>query len=947
MTEVERICLAALDRPAEERAAFLDDACHGDAALRHDIESLLAHAGPAEQFIEHPAVAGVGALAGLSGLSIGQRLGPYHIIAKLGAGGMGEVYRAHDTQLGREVAIKILPAVFVADPERLARFEREARILASLNHPHIGAIYGVEAYVGGDGVRARALILELVAGGTLADRLARGPLELRQALTLAVQIAEALEAAHDKGIIHRDLKPANITVTPEGSAKVLDFGLAKSDGAGRLVTPLTQAETVGETRDGSILGTATYMSPEQARGLAVDKRTDIWAFGCIVQEMLTGRPAFPGETFSDTIAAILEREPAFEGLPADTPPTIRRLLARCLTKDSRRRLRDIGEARIVIEDTLSGAAPADARTPREPPLTRRTAVGVLIGAAAGVAAMQFWRDDVPPPLLETRLEIPTPATANFTSMQISPDGRVVAFAGADGEASRLWLRPLNASAARPLARTEDARFPFWSPDGRSIGFFAHGRLKRVDVASGAVRELANAGDPQGGSWNADDTILFTPNPGAQLRQITASGEPLPANDAKIRDRRFPQFLPDGRHYLYYGTGAEAGIFIGELGVVEAHRLLDAEAAVYAHPGFLLFVHQGTLYGQPFNLGTLQLADKPQIIAQQIATASVRGVAPMSASAAGPIAFRTGGPQLERQLVWFDRSGKELKRIPNSNWQEGITFDLSPDGRQVAFDQLRNGSTDIWILDLERGGQTLFTTGPGFDLSPKWSSDGRIAYTSGLFPAEFDLFVKAASGTGEARRLLHLAGPQNAQGWSSDGRYLLYSEEGEAGEAGSLYALPLDGGQPIEITHSEFSAAGGQFSPDGKWVAFQSNASGRFEIYLQRFPTPTRRVMVSTGGGVQARWSHDGRALFFLSPDNRLMTVPVRLDAAIDTAIVGDSEALFAAAITGSPQSGISRSYAVSPDGREQFLVDTPVAVTLPITVLLNWVPQAPAAAANP
>ncbi len=925
--------------PVDKRAAFVADACGEDASLAHEVLSLLAQP-----------VSAPGVLDGrvpiperrIEPSMVGHHIGPYEIVAPLGAGGMGEVYRARDARLGREVAIKVLPREFTDDGERLARFEREARILASLNHPHIGAIYGVEEYVRADGVRAGALILELVGGAALADRIARGPLEMRQALTLAVQIAEALEAAHDKGIVHRDLKPANITVTPEGSAKVLDFGLAKSDVAGTPVT--TQAETIGHTRDGAILGTATYMSPEQARGLAVDKRTDIWAFGCVLHEMLTGYPAFPGTTVSDTIAAILEREPAFEALPAGTHPSIRRLLARCLTKDCGRRLRDIGEARIVIEDTLSGAAPAEKAVTGERSVTRRTAVSALLGAAAGVAGMRLWWPDAPRPPFETRFEITTPATPNFTSMQISPDGRMLAFAAGEGEASRLSLLRLNTTTAKPLMATEGARFPFWSPDGRSIGFFAEGKLKRVDVESGSIRTLADAGDPRGGAWNRDDTILFTPYPGSRIRQVTASGEPLSiANGDDIIDRRFPQFLPDGRHYLYYGTGTDAGIFIGQLGTVDTHRLLEADAAVYAPGGFLLFMHQGTLYGQPFNLAALQLADKPLVIAQQIATASIRGVAAMSASPAGPIAYRTGGRQLERELIWFDRSGKVLKRIPDSNWQEGITFDLSPDGRRVAFDQAKDGATDIWIFDLESGRRDRFTAGSAFDLSPKWSEDGqRIAYLSGAKPAEFDLYVKSAAGTGDPQRLLDLPQPQNPQGWSRDGRYLLYRDEIETG---SLYALALDGSrQLIKVTDSGFTDGGGQFSPDGRWLAYQSNASGRFEIYLQRFPTATRPFPVSLGGGVQARWSHDGRELFFLSPDNRLMAVSVGLDAAGDTPKVGMPEVLFAAAITGSPQSILSRSYAVSPDGT-QFLIDTSIPVTLPITVVLNWAPQGLAAAA--
>jgi serine/threonine-protein kinase len=529
VTEVERICLAALDRPAEERAAFLDDACRGDDALRHEIESLLAHASPAEQFIEQPAVAGAGALAGLSGLSLGQRLGPYQIIAKLGTGGMGEVYRAHDTQLGREVAIKILPVVFAMDPDRLARFEREARTLASLNHPHIAAIYGVEADPSGDGVPRRALVMELIEGPTLAERIAGGPLQTAEALTIARQIAEALEAAHEKGIIHRDLKPANIKVTPDGVVKVLDFGLAKADAtpadARHAQADVTNSPTfrTGGTRQGVILGTAAYMSPEQSRGEAVDKRTDIWSFGCVLFEMLAGRSVFAAASVTETLSEVLKTEPDWQRLPADTPEGVRRLLRRCLTKDRARRLADIRDAQLDLDE-----APDDASHPtkgKSRDVSLRWAIAV-ISAVIAIAALTWIvstmrKEETAQPRF-SRLSIPLSGAAAIAGdVTITPDGTRVVYVGNKG--TQIFVRPLDRIDPTPIATaTAPLNSVFVSTDGQWVGFGEGGRMKRVAINEGPVEQILDTGGSDA-TWAPDNTIIFVSLLKPGLQRVSVSG----------------------------------------------------------------------------------------------------------------------------------------------------------------------------------------------------------------------------------------------------------------------------------------------------------------------------------------------------------------------------------------------------------------------------------------
>jgi eukaryotic-like serine/threonine-protein kinase len=878
-------------------------------------------------------------------LAPGRRIGPYEIIAAIGAGGMGEVYRAVDTNLKRQVAIKVLPESLSTDPDRLARFQREAEILASLNHPNIAHVHGLEKFDG-----ALALVLELVEGPTLADRISKGRISFDEAVPVATQIAEALEVAHEQGVIHRDLKPANIKVRDDGTVKVLDFGLAKLVEPAPPIPEVTPSVTASPTITtpammtgvGMLLGTAAYMSPEQAKGRPADKRSDIWAFGCVLFEMLTGRQSFTGTDVSETLAAVLKDEPDWNALPAATPRGMHTLLRRCLQRDPERRLRDISDARFQIEDTLNEPRAAGTIRPGRSVARRLIpAAGVTAVVLAAVAATWYARP-APPPGDELRLEIGTPPTTTPASMAISPDGRTVVFATMSSASELLWLRSLNDSTAKALPGTERAEQPFWSPDGASIGFFADGQLKRIDVKSGAVQTLADAWSPFGGAWNRDDTILYTPFPASPVLRIPASGGSATAVstvDAETQNDRFPQILPDGRHFLYYATGTAPGIYVAELGGPQRARLLEADAAVFAAPGHLLFVRQGVLYAQAFDPEHLKLSGRPTTVEQQVVAPSGVGSSALSASTDGRIVYRAGKLESTRHLVWFDRSGKELERVPGSNWASGVNVALSPDGRTVAFDQLIGGTTDIWLFDLARKVSTRFTSNPSFELFPIWSPDGkRIAFQSSRKNAStgttFDAYVKSLDGEGREELAAKGEGNQIPSDWSPDGRFLLYTDSSAV--LAGLFAVDLEGDRkPFPVVDAA-GANNGEFSPDGKWIAYQSLEPGRRpEIFVQRFPGPKTRVQISVGGGVQVRWRRDGRELFYLAPDSRLMAVPIRLDAGHNTVEAGTPLPLFAARLSGSPQGPVNRQYMVSMDG-QRFLLDAPAEVMLPITVLLNW-----------
>jgi eukaryotic-like serine/threonine-protein kinase len=955
--QVEEIFHGALSRGESEREAFLVHACAGDLALRREVELLLARQGSTGGFLDGPAVAAAAEAVSEGGASLltGRRLGTYQVHERIGSGGMGEVYRARDTKLGRDVAIKILPRLFTSDLDRLARFEREARVLASLNHPHIGAIYGLEDV---DGVRA--LVLELVDGETLAERIAHGPIPLNETLTIARQIAEALEAAHEKGIIHRDLKPANIKVTPDGIVKVLDFGLARivmasdmaSDSRGPTIT-------IEGTREGLVMGTAAYMSPEQARGQSVDKRTDIWAFGCVLYEMLTTRLAFDAETVSDTIAAVLEREPEWAALPAATPPSIHRLLRRCLCKDAKRRLHDISDAQIELEDALGdlvrahdaralGSTIAVAATGH----TRRRNVWIsalLLLALGGAAAftVAYLRPAVVADDATQFVVLPPDGAAfgesvadRVPSFAISPDGRRLVFLATDPSGRRaLWARQIRSLTAEPLAGTEGASFPFWSPDGSFIGFFAQGKLKKVALAGGAPLTLADAHAGVGGTWNRAGVIVFSADGRGPLFRVSdAGGVPVAvtALDAERHERAhvLPQFLPDGRHFIYLvrASQPQGGVYVASLESRETKRLLTTtQKGMFAAPGYLLFLRAGTLLAQTFDATALHTSGEPVPIVESVAFSSVDGRAAYSVSESGVLAYRASGIPGTSQLLWTDRSGTRLTAVGAAG--DYTSFRLSPDESVLAAElhDLRTGTGDLWLLDLKRGSTSRFTFDGSHNNEPVWSPDGTEVVFAGRSQSDGvpNLHYKPTASGSETDEPLLPSGPGRIPtDWSFDGRHILF-EETHPKTRTDLWILQMPDRKPSSYLQTEFVERSGRFSPDGHWIAYVSNETGRDEVFVRSFPAASRKSQISIDGGVAPQWRRDGKELFYVSPNGTFKSVTVGTTPRFDP---GPPRVLFTARIR-------NEDYSLSRDGQRVLLNPIPLDSTVPappITVVINW-----------
>jgi len=864
-------------------------------------------------------------------LAAGSRLGGYEIVALVGAGGMGQVYRARDPRLERDVAIKVLPEGWASDPERLARFEREAKVLASLNHPNIAAIYGFEQ---ADGIPF--LVLEYVPGETL-----RGPMPVNEALEVARQIADALEAAHEKGVVHRDLKPANVKVTPEGKVKVLDFGLAKAFANETADADPAQLPTVSvePTLAGTVLGTAAYMSPEQARGKPLDKRTDIWSFGCVLYELLTGKQAFGGETVPHILVAVQEREPDWSALP----PDLVGLVQRCLQKDRARRLRDIGDARFEME---WGGSPEPQPAPRPAPLTWIAAT-VVASVAAGLA---IWILKPPPDLPPTRFQVPPPDKATFVEFPaISPDGRRLAFVATVEGKTLLWVRPLDSLAAQPLAGTEDASYPFWSPDSRFLAFFAQGNLKKVASAGGSPLTLCATGAVggergRGGAWNQDETILFGSGRIGFRRVPAAGGVPSPVTEldpATELSHRWPHFLPDGRHFLYWlwtTDRSKSAVVIGSLDdkpdSKDRRPLLPSQSMAVYSAGRLLFVREGALMARPFDASRLNFRGEPFPVAQQVAGPQRGGDAgwwAFSASSQGTLAWRSER-DLKTQLTWFDRYGNEAGRIGEP--EEQFIPRLSPDEKRVAVTRRDpQGQGDIWLLELARATGTRLTSHPAIDMAPMWSPDGaRIIFSSNR-DGPFNLYQRVSSGAAGEELLLKSSDSKYPTDWSSDGRFLLYQAI-HPRTGFDIWAIPMDGDpRPVPVLQSEFTEYLGQFSPDGQWIAYVSTESGRPQVHVQRFPKPAGKFQVSTNGGDQPRWRRDGKEIYYLSPDRKLMAVQVK---ATGTAIeIARPRELFqtraATAVLFVP------TYDVTADG-QRFLINTSLEAegAPPITVVTNW-----------
>ncbi|HKA37724.1 MAG TPA: protein kinase, partial [Thermoanaerobaculia bacterium] len=804
----------------------------------------------------------------------GSRLGPYEVLSPLGAGGMGEVYRARDSRLDRSVAIKVLPEEFFEDRDRVARFEREAKALAALTHAGIAAVHSFEALEG-----RHLLVMELVEGEGLDVRIARGPIPIDEALPIARQIAGALEAAHDRGIVHRDLKPANVMVGHDGKVKLLDFGLAKAldaEAASGGTPSLTQSPTLTgrATVAGVILGTAAYMSPEQARGKPVDKRADIWAFGAVLYEMLTGRRAFEGETVSDMLAAVLKTDPDWKALPEGTPPNVRKVLHRCLERDRDRRFHDIADARIDLEaspdEPFAATQPGAAEPRAKRPIAAWAAAGVLFVLAAVLAAMLLSRRASPRPPVRASILFPPKTQLGLDTIQpgpptISPDGRSIVFVLKEATgARRLWLRRIDWPDARPIDGTDDASYPFWSPDSRNIGFFSEHKLKKVPATGGPVLSVCDAPNAKGGAWSPDDIILFSPSFSSPIFRVPAGGgSPVPVTKvdtaAKEASHRFPQFLPGGRRFLYLARrdGAKNLLRVGSLDGGQSETILETDQQGVYSSGFLLFVRDRTLMAQPFD--GKKLSGQALPLAQGIRVIPGAAYAVLSASEAGAVVYLTGEATGDSRLVWVDQQGKRIGTVG-----EPAVFDnpaLSPDGKRVAVEILDPalGTFDIWTLDSESGNRMRLTFDPGNELRPVWSPDGRrLAYAS-LRAGVYDIFIKDIGGSGEEKAALPAqdvkpgipAGtrPNRSRmpdSWSSDGRFLLYSEENSTTGVTEIIAQDLTGKEaPRSLVTSSRREPAPAISPDGRWVAYcaQEGGPGSAVIVVFSFADPRKRWQV--------------------------------------------------------------------------------------------------------
>jgi serine/threonine protein kinase/Tol biopolymer transport system component len=902
----------------------------------------------------------------------GSRVGPYEIASRLGAGGMGEVYRARDPRLQRDVAIKALPAEFAGNDERLARFQREARLLASLNHPNIAAIYGLEEADG-----ARYLVLEIVEGESLAQKLAAGPLPVEEALALCAQIAAGVSAAHDAGVIHRDLKPGNVMVRPDGSVKVLDFGLAKGAEApgSASASDLSASPTISVgTQTGVILGTAAYMSPEQARGRTLDKRTDIWSFGCILYECLTGRQTFRDETVSDTLASIIRSDPDWSVLPAETPAKIRDLLRHCLQKDPRRRLHDIADARIEIEEALAtpqepasaGVSPA----PSAPQAKRRRfpaagwiGLGILVGVAAGVIFSHLQAPEAPRNIsIFVHSVIPLPAETRLRvallrpSLSFSPDGRKLVFRAVRAGENQLYTRDLGNPDAVPIPGTEGGFNPFFSPDGEWLGFFVGGTLKKVALSGGSPTVLADVPPvSQGGTWAPDGSIILSPKPNGGLARLAAGANTyqfFTQPDAARGEHGlvFPQMLPDGENVLVVVRGgrdfddlADSNVEVHSLRTGKRRVLVEgAGFARHVRPGFLLFTKGSTLFAAPCDSHKWILTGHAAPLAKDLLTSSFDGQPYLAASDDGSLAYANGGmaPSATDTLVWVDRAGRE-EVLPLSGYRLN-TPRISPDGKRLAIDAVAvapdRDRDVVSIYDFARGVVTPLTPEPGRHFSPAWSPDGRRLAFTAFEEGEPRLSWKPADGSGQTEFLSPGSVPEFPTSFSPDGRTLLFT--GGVSQADSenmdLWLLSLDGKRErrswIAGPARELAAF---FSPDGRAIAYVSNESGRYEVYLQPYPGPGPKIKVSTDGGLEPAWAPGGREIFYRTADS-LMAAPIETQPELK---VGTARALIPDHYVHSGREDTSRNYDVSADGRRFLFIkggEVPEKPVTQLNLVVNW-----------
>ena len=956
--QVERLCHEALVLDEAERAAFLARACGGDEALLREVSSLLPHDEAAERFLDVPALSLIaqrvtgqeGASAPRNGssaadtLAPGARFGLYEVLSVIGIGGMGEVYRARDTRLHRDVALKVLPDRFSRNMERLARFEREAHVLASLSHPNIATIHGIEHV---DGISA--LVLEVVEGQTLAERLRRGPLPIDESLEIAHQIAEALEAAHERGIVHRDLKPANVMVTLENRVKLLDFGVAKvfDDATAATASTSISNDATGDTQPGLVPGTAAYMSPEQARGEVIDRRSDIWAFGCVLFEMLTGRLPFQGRSVAESLANLLDGHAEFEALPKATPVATRRLLRLCLERSPRQRLQHIGDARIDIADTRShrGDESSSARGSAASSSRRAVQFAAVAGVLA-VAVVSGWfvgsRSNAKTAAPIVRFSVmPTgaPLPAAGRTVAISPDGSRLAYVAGGW----LWLRELAAAEGVRVPGTDGSGGePFFSPDGEWVGFFdVNTGLRKLRVRGGTpLTIVVNAGRQLGGSWGTDGTIVFADGVGLFTIDADGGSARLLARPAAERGEvryAWPHILPGRRVALFTilrDTIANAEIALIDLDTKQQKVLLrGGHAARYVATGHVIYAAGGRLYGVSLDLGSLAVGGQSFALGSlQVAETFGSATANFDVSQTGTLVYVAPTRQRLRTIVWVDRMGREQAVSAAAGYY--FYPRISPDGTRVALD-VGGANRDIWVWNLKREVMTRITDGPTEDMMPAWSVDGKRILFASDPEGVFNVFARSADGSGPSTRVYR--GPDNYMPFfSPDAGRLLIFVQGPTARSGDVAVLTLQEPVGIEpLIRTQHREGNAHVSPDGRWVVYQSDESGRPEVYVRSFPiVDQRKEIVSREGGTQPLWGPAGSSeLFYRTLDGTMRVVSVRLTPEL---IVGATTDLFSNPSYADTTVG-SWMYAVSPrDRRFLMLKEQAPSDASPINVVVNW-----------
>ena len=875
-------------------------------------------------------------------LTAGTKLGPYEIVAPLGAGGMGEVYRARDTRLDRTVAIKILPAQFSSDPIRKQRFEREAKTISSLNHPHICVLHDIGQQDGTD-----YLVMECVEGETLARRLEKGPLPFDQALQYGAQIAAALDKAHRSGVVHRDLKPGNIMLTKSG-VKLLDFGLAKpvseAFASGQTLS-ISPARSRPLTEEGTIVGTMQYMSPEQLEGKETDARSDLFSFGAVLYEMLTGNHAFDGKSHASVIAAILEHEPkplsAFQPM---APPGLDRLIRTCLAKDPEERIQTAHDVKLQLQWIAEGGSQAGDAGRVSAMRRSWERAGWLLAAALSVLLISggavWWQaSNRRPPRMFFQTSVPFAAH----DLALSPDGHTLALVAYSAQANNyvLWTHQVGDRETNSLAGTQGASYPFWSPDGKFIGFFADGKLKKVQASGGQAQVICDAPNGRGGTWNRDGVILFTPDALKGLHRVNSvGGSPVEVTklDASRLEasHRWPVFLPDGNHYLYMTANFSGklevnAIYLGSLDSQDRHSLVSTSAnASYAEPGYLVYLRDRTLVAQPFDWKRFVLSGEPHTLNDDVLYTPLVDRAVFSVSS-GVLVTQTGKGAALSQLMWFDRTGKPAASVGVPGSYNNVR--LPPDGRRIATDQTDTDgrNIDIWVYEPVRGTATRLTFDPSLDEAPIWSPDGKkILFASNRNQLSFQLYLKNADGSGSEEKMGDL-GPGlqvNAWDWSRDSKYILFRKANE------LWYLTWPGGVAKPLLQEKWTVRNAQFSPDGRWVAYASNETGNMEIYVSSFPNGNGKWQVSNAGGQEPRWRQDGKELFYLSAEGKMMAVAVKPAASFEA---GSPVALFPTHRRQPVSAQDFFSYDVSSDG-QRFLILTKVndSNPAPPSVLLNW-----------